>query len=55
MKAKKGLLSKEELLEIFVRHRVNSPFPGDWESIFKGHGYEFRALRELEHTDLFKN
>ncbi len=55
MKTEKGLLSKKELLEIFVRHRVDSPFPGDWESIFKGHGYEFWALRELEHTDPFKN
>jgi uncharacterized protein (DUF58 family) len=55
MKTEKALLSKKELLEIFVRHRVDSPFPGDWESIFKGHGYEFWALRELEHTDPFKN
>jgi uncharacterized protein (DUF58 family) len=54
-KSEKGLLSKKELLEIFINHRVHSPFPGDWESIFKGQGYEFWALRELEHTDSFKN
>ena len=50
-----GLLSKKELLEIFINHRVDSPFPGDWESIFKGLGYEFWALRELEPSDPFKN
>jgi uncharacterized protein (DUF58 family) len=54
-KSEKDLLSKEELLEIFVKHRVHSPFPGDWESIFRGLGYEFWALRELEPTDPFKN
>jgi len=54
-KTEKTLLSKKELLEIFVNHRVHSPFPGDWESIFKGLGYEFWALRELEPTDSFKN
>ena len=54
-KSEKSLLSKKELLEIFIKHRVHSPFPGDWESIFKGLGYEFWALRELEPTDPFKN
>lgn len=54
-KSEKTLLSKKELLEIFIKHRVHSPFPGDWESIFKGLGYEFWALRELEPTDSFKN
>lgn len=54
-KTEKDLLSKKELLEIFVKHRVHSPFPGDWESIFKGLGYEFWALRELEPTDPYKN
>ncbi|UFS70948.1 DUF58 domain-containing protein [Geomonas sp. RF6] len=54
-KTEKTLLSKKELLEIFVNHRVDSPFPGDWESVFKGLGYEFWALRELEPTDSFKN
>ena len=54
-KSEKELLSKRELLEIFINHRVHSPFPGDWESIFKGLGYEFWALREMEHTDSFKN
>jgi uncharacterized protein (DUF58 family) len=54
-KTEKDLLSKKELLEIFVKHRVHSPFPGDWESIFRGLGYEFWALRELERTDPFKN
>jgi hypothetical protein len=49
------LLSKKELLDIFVHHRVDSPFPGDWESIFKGSGYEFWGLREMEHGDTFKN
>jgi uncharacterized protein (DUF58 family) len=55
MKTEKGLLSKKELLDIFLTHRVDSPFPGDWESIFKGSGYEFWALRELEPFDTFKN
>ena len=54
-KSEQELLSKKELLEIFVKHRVHSPFPGDWESIFKGLGYEFWALRELEPSDPFKN
>lgn len=47
MKTEKELLSKKELLEIFVHHRVHSPFPGDWESIYRGSGYEFWALREM--------
>ena len=34
---------------------MNAPFPGDWESTFKGLGYEFWSLRELEPTDPFKN
>jgi uncharacterized protein (DUF58 family) len=55
MKTEQNLLSKKEVLEIFLNHRVNSPFPGDWESIFKGSGYEFWSLRELERTDPFKN
>jgi len=54
-KSEKELLSKKELLEIFINHRVHSPFPGDWESIFKGLGYEFWSLRELEPGDSFKN
>ncbi|MRR06420.1 MAG: DUF58 domain-containing protein [Deltaproteobacteria bacterium] len=54
-KTEKSLLSKKELLEIFINHRVQSPFPGDWESIFKGLGYEFWALRELAPGDSFKN
>jgi uncharacterized protein (DUF58 family) len=54
-KTEKNLLSKKELLEIFISHRVHSPFPGDWESIFKGLGYEFWALRELEPTDPYRN
>ncbi|NVN92156.1 MAG: DUF58 domain-containing protein [Desulfuromonadales bacterium] len=54
-KSEKTLLSKKELLEIFINHRVHSPLPGDWESIFKGLGYEFWGLRELEPTDPFKN
>jgi len=55
MKRDKELLSKKELLDIFVNHRVDSPFPGDWESIFKGSGYEFWALRKLEPADSFEN
>jgi uncharacterized protein (DUF58 family) len=55
MKTEKGLLSKKELLEIFVHHRVHSPFPGDWESIYRGSGYEFWTLREMEPTDNVKN
>jgi len=54
-KSEKSLLSKKELLEIFINHRVHSPFPGDWESIFKGLGYEFWSLRELEPGDPYKN
>ena len=55
MKTEKSLLSKKELLEIFLHHRVHSPFPGDWESIYRGTGYEFWALREMEPTDDVKN
>ena len=54
-KSEKELLSKKELLDIFINHRAHSPFPGDWESIYKGLGYEFWALRELESGDSFKN
>ena len=55
MKTEQGLLSKKELLEIFVHHRVHSPFPGDWESIYRGLGYEFWALREMDPADEVKN
>jgi uncharacterized protein (DUF58 family) len=55
MKTEQELLSKKELLDIFINHRVNSPFPGDWESTFTGLGYEFWALRELQPADPFKN
>jgi uncharacterized protein (DUF58 family) len=55
MKTEKSLLSKRELLEIFLRHRVHSPFPGDWESIYRGSGYEFWALREMDPTDGVQN
>ena len=54
-KSEKSLLSQKELLEIFINHRVHSPLPGDWESIFKGLGYEFWGLRELEPGDSLKN
>ncbi len=50
-----NLLSKKALLEIFVNRRVDSPFPGDWESIFRGSGYEFWALRGLEPEDPLQN
>ncbi len=49
------LLQQKVLLEIFLRHRVDSPFPGDWESVYKGTGYEFWSLKELERGDPFKN
>jgi uncharacterized protein (DUF58 family) len=55
MKSEKNLLSKRELLEIFLHHRVHSPFPGDWESIYRGSGYEFWALREMDPADNVKN
>ena len=55
MKTEKALLSKKQLLDIFLHHRVDSPFPGDWESIFKGTGFEFWSLRELMPMDSFKN
>ncbi len=50
----KRLLSKGELLDIFASHRVSAVFPGDWESVFKGSGYEFWALREFVASDPFK-
>jgi uncharacterized protein (DUF58 family) len=53
-KTEQGLLSKKELLDIFLHHRVDSPFPGDWESRFKGSGYEFWGLREIEPGDPFQ-
>ena len=55
MKTEKSLLAKKELLEIFLHHRVHSPFPGDWESIYRGAGYEFWALREMVSSDDVKN
>jgi uncharacterized protein (DUF58 family) len=55
MKTEKSLLDKRELLEIFLHHRVHSPFPGDWESIYRGSGYEFWALREMNPGDDVKN
>lgn len=55
VKTEKELLSKKELLELFIDHRVHSPFPGDWESTYKGLGYEFWALREFEAGDPFRN
>ncbi len=55
MKTEKSLLSKRELLEIFLHHRVHSPFPGDWESIYRGPGYEFWALREMDAADDVRN
>lgn len=55
MKTEKSLLSKRELLEIFLHHRVHSPFPGDWDSIYRGAGYEFWSLREMDHADDVKN
>lgn len=54
-KTEQSLLSKKELLDIFINHRVHSPFPGDWESVFKGLGYEFWSLREMEPGDPFRN
>jgi len=54
-KTEKSLLSKRELLDIFINHRVHSPFPGDWESTFKGLGYEFWSLRELGPGDPFSH
>jgi uncharacterized protein (DUF58 family) len=54
-KSRQLLLEKKELLDVFLRHRVDSPFPGDWESIYKGTGYEFWSLKELERGDPFKN
>lgn len=54
-KTEKSLLAKKELLDIFINHRVHSPFPGDWESTFKGLGYEFWSLRELGPGDPFSH
>jgi uncharacterized protein (DUF58 family) len=54
-KTEKSLLAKRELLDIFINHRVHSPFPGDWESTFKGLGYEFWSLRELGPGDPFSH
>ncbi|HPD60648.1 MAG TPA: DUF58 domain-containing protein, partial [Thermodesulfobacteriota bacterium] len=54
-KTEKSLLSKRQLLDIFINHRVHSPFPGDWESTFKGLGYEFWSLRELGRGDPFSH
>lgn len=54
-KRTQDLLSKKQLLDIFVHHRVDSPFSGDWESIFKGAGFEFWGLREMLPTDSYKH
>ncbi len=55
MKTKQDLLTKKELLDIFVNHRTLSSLPGDWESISKGSGYEFSDLREMEPSDPMKS
>ncbi len=55
MKSEKGLLSRKELLELFVGHRVRFPYPGDWESVYRGDGFEFWALREMEPSDPLKS
>ncbi|MCP4344624.1 MAG: DUF58 domain-containing protein [Desulfobacterales bacterium] len=55
MKTKQHLLTKKELLDIFVNHRTLSSLPGDWESLSKGSGYEFSDLREMEASDPLKS
>lgn len=49
------LQSRKRLLNIGLSHRTTSPFPGDWESTFRGPGYEFRGLRAMEPGDPYKS
>lgn len=55
MKTESRLLSKAALLELTARRRVDTFPPGDWESVFKGTGYEFWGLREMTPTDTFRD
>ena len=55
MKTERTLLSKKELLALAARRRVDTFPPGDWESVFKGAGYEFWGLREMAGEDAFRD
>ena len=55
MKTESGLLSKAALLDLAARRRVDAFPPGDWESQFRGAGYEFWGLREMAPTDAFRD
>lgn len=48
------LRTRKQLLDIFLNHRTVGSFPGDWESVFRGTGYEFWGLREMERGDPYK-
>ena len=49
-----ALRANMQLLDVFLDHRAASPFPGDWESVFRGPGYEFWGMRTMERGDSYK-
>ena len=49
-----ALRANMQLLDVFLDHRAASPFPGDWESVFRGPGYEFWGMRAMERGDSYK-
>lgn len=51
---KKDLYSEKQLFELFTKSKMQSLFPGEWQSILKGSGYEFWDLREYQPGDAYK-
>jgi len=51
---KKDLHSLKQLFDLVARHKVDSLFPGEWESILKGQGMDFVDLREYQPGDPYK-
>jgi len=51
---KKDLHSLKQIFELVTKHKVDSLFPGEWESILKGHGLDFVDLREYQPGDPYK-
>ena len=50
---KDDLHSRKQLFELIARHRMDSLFPGEWESILKGQGLDFMDLREYQPGDYY--
>ena len=45
----------KQLQELVAKNKVDSFFPGEWDSIIKGHGIEFVELREYSPGDPYTN